>query len=99
LSRPGAPTGRPPRVLVVEDSEDDAALLTRELGRGGYDPLLLERVDTPEGMERALREADGRGEPFEVVISDYYMPRFKLGAHSRLQALVFAVRHGGVEIR
>jgi hypothetical protein len=47
-------------VLVVEDSEDDAALLTRELGRVGYDPLLLERVDTPEGMERALREADGR---------------------------------------
>ena len=99
MSRPGAPTGRPPRVLVVEDSEDDAVLLTRELGRGGYDPLLLERVDTSEGMERALREADGRGEPFEVVISDYYMPRFKLGAHSRLQAPVFAARHGVVEIR
>ena len=98
MSRPGAPTGRPPRVLVVEDSEDDAALLTRELGRGGYEPA-LERVDTPEGMERALREADRRGEPFEVVISDYYMPRPKLGAHSRLQALVFAARHGGVEIR
>ena len=91
---------RPLRMLVVEDSEDDAALLTRELlGRGGYDPLLLERVDTPEGMEWALREADGLGESFEVVISDYYMPRFKLGAHSRLQALVFAARHGVVEIR
>jgi CheY-like chemotaxis protein len=62
-------------VLVVEDSEDDAALLVRELRRGGYEPL-LERVDTPEGMERALREAEGRGEPFEVVISDYHMPRF-----------------------
>jgi hypothetical protein len=33
------------------------------------------------------------------VISEYYMPRFKLSAHSRLQALVFAARHGGVEIR
>ncbi len=64
------PQGVPLRILVV-DSEDDAALLTRELGRGGYDPLLLERVDTPEGMERALREADGRGEPFEVVIASY----------------------------
>ena len=76
MSRSGAPTGRPLRVLVVEDSEDDAALLVRELRRGGYEPA-LERVDTPEGMERALREADRRGEPFEVVISDYYMPRFR----------------------
>ena len=59
MSRPGAPTGRPLRVLVVEDSEDDAALLV------------------PEGMERVLREADGRGEPFEVVISEDYMPRFR----------------------
>jgi CheY-like chemotaxis protein len=63
-------------VLVVEDSEDDAALLVRELRRGGYEPA-LERVDTPEGMERALRKADGRGAPFEVVIFDYYMPRFR----------------------
>jgi PAS domain S-box-containing protein len=28
-------------------------------------------------MEKALREADARGEPFQIVISDYYMPRFK----------------------
>ena len=34
---------RPLRVLLVEDSEDDAALLVRELRRGGYDPL-FERV-------------------------------------------------------
>ena len=78
------PQGVPLRILVV-DSEDDAALLTRELGRGGYDPLHLERVDTPEGMERALREADGRGEPFEVVISAYRMPR--LGASEVLSLL------------
>ena len=35
------------RVLIVEDSEDDALLLLRELERGGYEPI-HERVDTPE---------------------------------------------------
>ncbi len=33
--------------------------------------------DAPEDMEAALKEADRRGEPYEIVISDYYMPRFK----------------------
>ena len=64
------------RLLLVEDSENDAMLLLREIRRGGYDPV-YERVDTPEDMEAALGEADSRGEPYEIVISDYYMPRFK----------------------
>jgi PAS domain S-box-containing protein len=64
------------RVLLVEDSENDALLLLRELGRGGYRPI-SQRVCTPEDMERALRAADTRDEPFQVVISDYYMPRFR----------------------
>jgi len=34
------------RVLIVEDSEDDTALLLRELQRGGYD-VSYERVDSP----------------------------------------------------
>ncbi|MBA2782387.1 MAG: PAS domain S-box protein, partial [Rubrobacteraceae bacterium] len=64
------------RVLLVEDSENDAMLLLRELRRGGYKPLSSQRVYTPEDMEEALRAADARDEPFQVVISDYYMPRF-----------------------
>src|SRR5215203_4351976 len=64
------------RVLLVEDSENDAMLLLRELRRGGYQPL-SQRVYTPEGMQKALRAADARDEPFQVVISDYYMPRFR----------------------
>ncbi len=72
------------RVLLIEDSENDAALLLRELRRGGYQPL-FERVYTPEDMERVLREAEARGEPFEIVISDYYMPRF--GAPEALELL------------
>ncbi len=66
----------PVRLLLVEDSENDAMLLLRELRRGGYEPV-YERVYTPEEMERALGDAAVRGEPFEVVISDYYMPRFR----------------------
>ena len=79
-----APVAQTLRVLLIEDSENDAALLLRELRRGGYQPL-FERVYTPEDMERALREAEARGEPFEIVISDYYMPRF--GAPEALELL------------
>ena len=68
--------GRPLRVLLVEDSENDSLLLLRELRRGGYEPE-CERVSTPEEMERALEEARKRGKPWEVVLSDYYMPRFR----------------------
>jgi PAS domain S-box-containing protein len=61
----------PLRALLVEDSEDDALLLLRELRRGGYEPE-YERVDTPEAMRRAL---DGSPH-WDVIFSDYNMPRF-----------------------
>lgn len=73
--KPGFPS-TPLHVLLVEDSEDDALLILRELRRGGYQPT-CERVDTPEAMTRALAEASARGEPWEIVISDYHMPRFR----------------------
>jgi PAS domain S-box-containing protein len=66
-----APVRVPLRVLIVEDSEDDALLLLRELRRGGYEPI-HERVDTPEEMRRALAE----GGPWDVVLSDWQMPHF-----------------------
>ncbi len=71
------------RVLLVEDSENDAMLLLRELRRGGYQPL-SQRVCTPEDMQKALREAAARDEPFQVVISDFYMPRFSATEALRL---------------
>ena len=60
----------PLRVLIVEDSSDDALLVVRELVRGGYETY-FERVDTPEAMREALDE--GR---WDVIISDHAMPRF-----------------------
>lgn len=62
--------GIPVQVLIVEDSEDDALLLLRELRRGGYDPT-FERVETEEAMAVALDR-----QHWEVVIADYIMPRF-----------------------
>ena len=59
-------------MLIVEGSKDDALLLVRELERGGYEPD-YERVETPAAMKKALAE---RG-PWDVVVSDYRMPRFR----------------------
>ena len=41
--------GVPLRLLLVEDSEDDARLLVRELTRGGFEPV-VERVETATTM-------------------------------------------------
>jgi len=62
--------GRPLRVLIVEDSKADAELLLLELERGGYEPR-WQRVDTPEAMSAALEN-----ESWDIIISDYVMPRF-----------------------
>src|SRR5713101_7191595 len=62
--------GIPLRVLVVEDSEDDAALLVRELRRGGYD-VSYERVDTAAAMSSALNKQE-----WDLVVSDHSMPHF-----------------------
>ncbi|MHB9098900.1 MAG: PAS domain S-box protein, partial [Syntrophales bacterium] len=53
------------RVLIVEDSEDDALLLLHELKQGGYEPL-HERVETAKAMHDALR-----GKPWDVILCDY----------------------------
>jgi signal transduction histidine kinase len=62
--------GRPLRALIVEDVEPDAVLVARELKRGGFD-VTYERVDTPDSMAAALAR-----QPWDIVISDYTMPRF-----------------------
>ena len=64
----------PLKVLIAEDSEDDAAALVHELRRGGYDPD-FQRVETPEGMKTALA-----GGQWDLVIADFSMPRFGASA-------------------
>jgi len=64
------PAGFPLRVLLVEDSENDALLLVRELARGGFKPQSL-RVDSAEKMRDALAR-----EPWDLVIADHNLPQF-----------------------
>jgi two-component system, cell cycle sensor histidine kinase and response regulator CckA len=58
------------RVLFVEDSENDAALIVRHLERLGY---VVEhfRVETRASFETAIENAT-----WDVVISDHSMPNF-----------------------
>jgi signal transduction histidine kinase len=58
------------RLLMIEDSCDDADLLCRELKRENYD-VQAERVETGEAFEAALRDKE-----WDLVVSDWNMPRF-----------------------
>jgi PAS domain S-box-containing protein len=58
---------RPIRLLMIEDSDDDAALLVRELRRAGYEPT-SRRVDTVPDLERALEDS------WDIILCDYRMP-------------------------
>ena len=64
------------RVLLIEDSDDDAQLILRELRRGGYG-VEYELVETQSEMEKALSDR-----PWDLILSDYNMPLF-----NALQAL------------
>ncbi|MEO8144102.1 MAG: EAL domain-containing protein [Betaproteobacteria bacterium] len=67
------------RVLLVEDTEDDALRLLRFLKRGGYE-VRHERVQTAGAMRAALdRQA------WDIVISDFGMPGFN--GHAALALL------------
>jgi two-component system cell cycle sensor histidine kinase/response regulator CckA len=62
------------RVLQVEDSESDAALIVRLLEKSGY-RVHAERVEEAEPMRRALARED-----WDVVIADFQLPQFDAGA-------------------
>ncbi len=57
------------RALIVDDLDTDAELVVRHLRHGGFD-VSWRRVDSAEAMAHALDE------PWDIVISDYRMPRF-----------------------
>ena len=73
----------PLRILLIEDSDDDATLLLRELRKGGYEPEWL-RVDTAERLSAALRDHS-----WELITCDWVMPAF-----SALMALDLLRAHG-----
>jgi diguanylate cyclase (GGDEF)-like protein len=61
---------KPLRALVVEDSDDDTALLLHELRRNDYDPVYI-RVETAEAMSMQLSTY-----PWDIIFSDFSMPNF-----------------------
>jgi DNA-binding NtrC family response regulator len=76
----------PLSVLLTEDSEDDAALLVRELRRNGYDPT-WERVEDAESMRAALCRST-----WDIVLSDSSMPPFSA------RAALDVLKDAGVDI-
>jgi PAS domain S-box-containing protein len=58
------------RPLIIEDSEEDAQLLLRELRHGGYE-VEFARVETAEAMQSALAQ-----KAWDLVLSDYSLPQF-----------------------
>ena len=73
-------------ILLIEDVEDDAILLTRILVRSGYDVSLV-RVETAEELLDAL-ERPG----WDVIIADYRLPQFSAPQALRL------VKERGVDL-
>ncbi|MFC6669252.1 putative bifunctional diguanylate cyclase/phosphodiesterase [Marinobacterium aestuariivivens] len=59
----------PLKALIIEDMEDDAQLLLRELQRNGYDTD-YRCVDNEKNLLEALQE------PWQMVFSDFTMPAF-----------------------
>jgi PAS domain S-box-containing protein len=63
-------SSRPLSILIVEDHEDDAALVMRELKRGGL-AVAPRRVETAAEMQAALAER-----PWDLILTDYSLPGF-----------------------
>jgi len=60
----------PLQALIVEDSEDDAKLIVREIRRGDYD-VEWERVQSRTAMQDALARRS-----WDVIICDHSLPQF-----------------------
>lgn len=65
---------QPIRLLIIDDSLDDALLLVRQLKKGGYN-LTYEQVDTAETMNEAIDNKE-----WDAIICDYSMPNFSMHA-------------------
>ena len=71
------------RALIVEDDEDDATLVVRQLSRAGFD-VESRRVEDAIGLSDALQSAE-----WDVILADYNLPGF-----SGLEALRMVTSRG-----
>jgi two-component system cell cycle sensor histidine kinase/response regulator CckA len=82
----GEPKAKPLRVLIVEDSEDDADLLLLSLRSGGYEVAHC-RAETADEMRAALAKGG-----WDVILSDYSLPDFDANA------ALLVLKESGVDI-
>ncbi len=87
----------PIRLLIIEDSEDDARLLVHTLERGGFAPA-WQRVCSAEALRAALGE-----HAWDIAVSDHAMPGFSapeaLTLVKALQpALIFIIVSGEMDL-
>ena len=68
---------RPLRVIFIEASEADVAILTAELAHGGFE-VTGRRVDSAAGLREVLLatppQANADGAPWDIVLADYGLP-------------------------
>jgi signal transduction histidine kinase len=64
------PDPQPLKLLVIEDSDDDAELIAEELRRCGFAPA-ARRVQNAQELRTALED------DYEVIVSDYSLPQFR----------------------
>src|SRR5207253_6862216 len=62
--------GIPLCVLVIEDSDDDATIVLRELKRAGFD-VDFKRVDSSDALKPLVASRN-----WDLILSDYSMPKF-----------------------
>ena len=66
------------KIIIVEDSEDDALLIERKIRRSGY-RLKATRVDSACSLRDALAERD-----WDLILCDSVMPGFSACAALRI---------------
>ena len=70
LVMPASPPAATLRILIVEDRELDAELMTAELQRAGYTLTSVVRVETGDAFMRELSPS------LDVILCDYALPSF-----------------------
>lgn len=92
----------PSRILVVDDDDTTLTIVSRVLSKEGLE------VTAESSASRALeafRASDADGDPFDLVLSDYYMPGMagdellrKVRAHDPYVAFVFLTANDDVNV-